>query len=76
MVEAGDLIIPMNHGMISREQCTTELGHVAAGVRPGRTSSEQVTLFKSVGNAVQDVSVARLVVRRAQSLGLGVEVSL
>lgn len=76
MAEAGDLIIPLNHGMINREQCTTELGHVAAGVRPGRTSSEQVTLFKSVGNAVQDVSVAQLVVQRARSLGLGVEVSL
>ena len=76
MAEAGDLIIPMRQGLIAREQCTAELGHVAAAILPGRTSNEQITLFKSVGNAVQDVSVAQLVFEQARLLHLGEEVSL
>ncbi|MFQ5813797.1 MAG: hypothetical protein ACE5I2_11525 [Anaerolineae bacterium] len=49
---------------------------MAAGIRPGRESAEEITLFKSVGNAVQDVSVARAVLTQAETLGLGIEVEL
>jgi len=45
-------------------------------VKPGRASADEITLFKSVGNAVQDVSVAREVLIQAEQLGLGVEVAL
>jgi ornithine cyclodeaminase/alanine dehydrogenase-like protein (mu-crystallin family) len=44
---------------------------VVAGAVPGRTSADEVTLFKSVGNAVQDVVVARRAVDRAREAGVG-----
>jgi ornithine cyclodeaminase/alanine dehydrogenase-like protein (mu-crystallin family) len=49
---------------------------VASGAAPGRTSADEVTLFKSVGNAVQDVVVARRAVDRARQHGLGTEIDL
>lgn len=76
LAEAGDLIIPLRQGLIGREQMSTEIGHVAAGTHPGRSSPDEVTFFKSVGNAVQDVAVAQLVLARASTMGLGVEVEL
>lgn len=74
--EAGDLIIPLNEGLVTREHFARELGMVASGSAPGRTSDQEVTLFKSVGNAVQDVVVARRVVERAREQGVGVEIDL
>jgi ornithine cyclodeaminase/alanine dehydrogenase-like protein (mu-crystallin family) len=52
-----------------------ELGEVLAGVRPGRTSDEQITVFKSVGHAMEDVVAARLAMQRAAAAGLGTEVA-
>lgn len=56
--EAGDLIIPRDAGLIREEDVHAELGEVAAGLRPGRESAEEITFFKSVGNAVQDAAAA------------------
>jgi ornithine cyclodeaminase/alanine dehydrogenase-like protein (mu-crystallin family) len=56
--EAGDLIIPRDAGLIREEDVHAELGEVAAGLREGRTSAEEITFFKSVGNAVQDAAAA------------------
>jgi ornithine cyclodeaminase/alanine dehydrogenase-like protein (mu-crystallin family) len=53
-----------------------EIGEVIAGRRPGRTAAGQVTFFKSVGVAAQDVTAAGAVLRRARELGLGTEVAL
>lgn len=74
--ESGDLIIPRNEGRISENRVHAELGEIVEGLRPGRSSDEQITLFKSVGNAVQDVSVASQVLARAREKGLGTEVDL
>jgi len=49
---------------------------VLAGAKPGRTSAEQITFFKSVGVAVQDAVAAQLVVRNGAALGLGRMVEL
>jgi ornithine cyclodeaminase len=76
LAETGDLIIPIQRGLITEDDIYAELGEIAAGIKPGRESDEEITLFKSVGNAVQDVSVARRVMGEAQRLGLGVEVEL
>lgn len=74
--EAGDLIIPMNQGLFGQEHIYAELGEIAAGDKPGRTSDDEITLFKSVGVAVQDVATAAQVLEAAQRLGLGTEVTL
>jgi ornithine cyclodeaminase len=76
LAEAGDLIIPLNEGRVGREHFARELGMVANGDAPGRTSAEEITLFKSVGNAVQDVVVAKRAFDRARELGVGTEIEL
>ncbi|MEJ2010725.1 MAG: hypothetical protein P8X64_00695 [Anaerolineales bacterium] len=74
--ESGDVLIPLAEGAISEGDLGVELGAIAAGLKPGRTSEEQITLFKSVGVAVQDAIAASRAVRRAQEVGLGEMVQL
>ncbi|CAA9526363.1 MAG: Ornithine cyclodeaminase [uncultured Thermomicrobiales bacterium] len=76
VAEAGDLIVPMTEGLVGLEHYQRELGMVVSGTVPGRTSSDELTLFKSVGNAVQDVVVARRAVERAIARGVGTEIRL
>ncbi len=74
--EAGDLIIPLKAGIVTRDHYARELGHVASGAQPGRTSADEVTFFKSVGNAVQDMAVGRCAYDEAIAHGVGIDVSL
>ena len=74
--EAGDLIIPMNSGVLNEADLGNELGAILLGLHPGRTDPEQVTLFKSVGVAVQDAAAASLALRRAKELDLGEVIEL
>jgi len=74
--EGGDLVIARDQGLIDEAHIVAELGEVALGKIPGRTSAEQITFFKSVGNAVQDAAVAQVAYARAKELGLGREVAL
>ena len=74
--EAGDLIIPLEAGLISRDHLRRELGHLVLGDVEGRTSDDEVTFFKSVGNAVQDLVTARAAHEAAEKQGIGQEVSL
>jgi alanine dehydrogenase len=76
LAEAGDLIIPIEEGLMTEEQIHAELGQIAAGEKVGRTSGEEVTLFKSVGVAVQDAAVAGAILTEARRLDLGTEVEL
>ncbi len=73
LVEAGDLMIPLDEGAIGEEHIRADLGEVVAGLKPGRENDAEITLFKSVGLALQDVSTADLVYRKAREVGLGVE---
>lgn len=72
--EAGDLIQPLQAGLISAQHIHAELGEVIAGRKEGRTGEDQVTFFKSVGIAAQDAAAARLAIAKAQELHLGREV--
>ncbi len=74
--EAGDLIIPLEKKMLTESHIQGEIGHVVSGQIPGRESDEEITLFKSVGVAVQDVAVAELVLRQAKHLFYGTEIDL
>jgi ornithine cyclodeaminase len=76
LAEAGDLIIPLNSGMIQESHIYAELGEIVSGRKPGRTNPQQITYFKSVGVAVQDASAARIAYQKAISLHLGTEVVL
>jgi ornithine cyclodeaminase/alanine dehydrogenase-like protein (mu-crystallin family) len=59
--EAGDILIPLREGLIGADHIRAEIGQVLAGLAPGRRSDDEITLFKSVGNAVEDLAVAALV---------------
>jgi len=74
--EAGDLIIPLRDETIGPDHIVGELGELVEGTVAGRTSSDEITFFKSVGLAVQDVAVARRVLERAEADGSGIEVEL
>jgi ornithine cyclodeaminase/alanine dehydrogenase-like protein (mu-crystallin family) len=76
MAEAGDLIIPIQQGRFNQDRIYAELGEIAAGRKPGRETANEITLFKSVGVAVQDVAAAGRVLATADRLDLGVNVSL
>jgi ornithine cyclodeaminase/alanine dehydrogenase-like protein (mu-crystallin family) len=75
LAEAGDLVIPMNAGQ-TRAEDWIELGEVAAGLKPGRRSPDEITFFKSVGVAVQDMAAAGRALAEARRQGLGREVEL
>jgi ornithine cyclodeaminase len=73
--EAGDLIMARAEGRIGPDHVVAELGEVAAGA-PGRRGDHDITLFKSLGLAVEDVVTARLAYERATELGLGTAIGL
>lgn len=68
--EAGDLLVPMRAGLIGADHVRAELGEVVEGVHPGRTRTDEVTFFKSVGNAAQDLAVGALALELAERLGV------
>lgn len=76
LAEAGDLIIPLNAGEITREHINSELGEVIVGEKPGRTSPQQITFFKSVGVAVQDAMAASILLHNGSAMGLGTVIDL
>ncbi|CAN5537981.1 alanine dehydrogenase [soil metagenome] len=69
--EAGDLVIPIQQGAFAPSHIAAELGEVAAGRAAGRTAPAEVTVFKSLGMAVEDVVAAHLAYERATARGLG-----
>ncbi len=74
--EAGDLLIPMKEGVISRQDIRAELSEVVTGIMPGRTTEDEITLFKSVGFAIEDAAVARLAYDRALEKGIGTQIEV
>jgi alanine dehydrogenase len=73
---SNDLRVPIEEGLIGPDHIHAELGELVAGTRPGRTSPRQLTLYKSIGVAAQDVAAAALVLAAARSTGAGVNVDL
>ncbi len=68
--EAGDLLL----GGLEGGHIRAELGEVLIGAHPGRESGDELTVFKSLGLAVEDLAAAELIVRKAREQGIGVEV--
>ncbi|MCR4430192.1 MAG: ornithine cyclodeaminase family protein [Tepidanaerobacteraceae bacterium] len=72
--EAGDFIIPMKNGAIDSGRINGELGEVISGKIPGRQSEKEITLFKTVGIAVQDVVTAHKIYTKALEHGIGIKI--
>ena len=73
LAEAGDLVQPIDQGLISAGHIHAELGEIVLGRKGGRTSPEQTTFFKSVGIAVQDAVAGQLALENALKSGLGLK---
>jgi ornithine cyclodeaminase len=76
LVESGDIVMGMAEGRFTQSHVRGELGEVVLGRVQGRTSAADVTIFKSLGMAVEDVVAADLVFRRAVEAGAGTELTL
>ena len=71
--ESGDVVQGIAEGRFGADHIHAELGEIVSGGRPGRQSSEEVTLFKSLGLAIEDVAAAHLAYRAARKGGRGAE---
>ena len=76
LAEAGDIVMAIAEGAIDAAHLAGELGELAAGAVAGRRDDREVTVFKSLGMAVEDVAAARLAVEGARTRGLGQEIEL
>jgi ornithine cyclodeaminase len=72
--ESGDFLIAAEEAGLGPEHIVAELGEVLEGLHPGRTSDDELTVFKSLGIAIEDLAAAELCVARARERGIGVEV--
>lgn len=76
LAEAGDIVIPIAEGAFDATHIVGELGDLAGGGVAARTSHHEITVFKSLGMAVEDVAAAHLAYVRAMERGLGQTVRL
>ena len=74
--EAGDFLFPKEEGAIDDTHIVAEIGEILLGRATGRGSEEEVTLFKSLGLAVEDLASAHYVLERARAEGVGTRVEL
>lgn len=76
LAEAGDIIQPIEKGKISEGHIYAELGEVIEKRKESREKQDKITVFKSVGNAVQDIATASVILEQAEQLGIGTEINL
>jgi alanine dehydrogenase len=76
LVESGDVVMGIQDGLFSDDHIAAELGELVAGRGRGRTSDADVTIFKSLGMAVEDVTAAALAYERAVEKGIGLELAM
>jgi ornithine cyclodeaminase/alanine dehydrogenase-like protein (mu-crystallin family) len=72
--EAGDYLFPLQEGAIGPDHIRAEIGEILTGEHPGRTAPDELTVFKSLGLAVEDLAAAEYVVRRAEETLTGTTV--
>ena len=71
LTEAGDLLIPIKEGIISEDHIIAEIGEIITSKKQIRKRGEEITFFKSVGNAIQDLTAANEVIKTANNLNIG-----
>ena len=69
--EAGDYLLAAKEGLVSPESILGEIGELVIGTKTGRTSATEITLFKSLGLAIEDVACADYLYRKAQEQDAG-----
>jgi len=74
--EAGDIMIPLEAGEIQESHYYADIGEIVTARKEGRTSADEITIFKSNGLAVQDAATAKLVFDKAVKQGIGIEVRI
>jgi len=74
--ECGDIMLPIEEGVITKDHIHADLGEIVIGKKQGRASDDQITIFKSNGLAIQDAATARIIYDRAKELGIGTEVNI
>ena len=76
LAESGDFLIPRSEGAIGDAHIVGEIGEILIGACDGRRTNDEITLFDSLGIAVEDLAVAHFLDRRARELGVGTLVEL
>jgi alanine dehydrogenase len=74
--ECGDCMIPISEGLFGADHVSDEIGEVLAGTKPGRTDPDEITMYQSVGLAIQDIAAAKFVYDRAVEKQIGTRVGL
>lgn len=69
--ESGDILIPLDEGMITKDDFTGDLGQVVKGEIPGRENDEEIIVFETVGVATQDLIAAKAIYEKAKEAGIG-----
>jgi len=75
-MHSGEVNVPLARGLIGKEEIHAEIGEVVAGKKTGRVSDDEVTVFVSTGLAVQDISTAWKVYKKAERAGLGKKIKM
>ncbi len=76
LAEAGDIVIPIEEETITRNHIHAELGEIILGTKSARTSKDELTVFKSVGNAAQDLAIASYVAEITEKTEIGTVVEI
>lgn len=76
LAEAGDILIPIQEGAVTEDKIYANLGDIVIGNKPGRENDDEITVFKSCGLAIQDISTALAVYKSAKEKNIGTEISL
>ncbi|MCD6143797.1 hypothetical protein [Thermococcus sp.] len=74
--ESGDILIPIKEGVIDETHIYAELNEIVTGIKKGRENDNEITLFKSVGLAIEDAITAKLAYETALELRIGTKVEL
>lgn len=74
LAEAGEILIPISEGACSPDHIHATLGEIINHTKPGRTTADEITLFKSLGLGIEDIAAAHFVYTRAQAEGRGLSV--
>jgi len=73
---SGEINVPLSRGLLSKSDIWAEIGEIVAGIKPGRISDDEITVFVSTGLAIQDAVTANLVYQRALKLGVGRKIKI